>query len=306
VAERLTATLFPEGWETTPERIEVIADGALWELPMETLVLQRGPKPTYLDDRRCLSYRTPVSLSRDSQKPASDSPERSPKGEGAFFLDPEMPRPGLEPIKAGADVRSALQANVKVENRCFHMGEGARENAIFTRDVQECRWLHFTTHSDTENDWEQHLVLALAPGEAARKARLIPDDGNIDFPTWDRAVDPRDDGYLAPREIETLDLRAELVFLHGCHTLQGRTSFSGGLSGLLSAFISAGAHSIIASHWRISTHPSISTAIGQFYGRMYNEQQSAEDSLWQLRRQLRSGGGVGARTYGWAGFSIYY
>ena len=55
-------------------------------------------------------------------------------------------------------------------------------------------------------------------------------------------------------EIRDLKLNAEFVVLSACNTAAGDGNSNEGLSGLASAFIFAGARSIMASHWSVESH----------------------------------------------------
>ena len=59
------------------------------------------------------------------------------------------------------------------------------------------------------------------------------------------------DGLLTASEIRDLKLNAEIVILSACNTAAGDIDSDEGLSGLASAFIFAGAKSIVASHWSV-------------------------------------------------------
>ena len=59
-----------------------------------------------------------------------------------------------------------------------------------------------------------------------------------------------DDGLLAASEIVGLELDADLVVLSACNTAGPDGELGGeALSGLASAFTTAGARRVIASHW---------------------------------------------------------
>ena len=61
------------------------------------------------------------------------------------------------------------------------------------------------------------------------------------------------DGLLTASEIRKLNLNADLIVLSACNTAAGDNESDEGLSGLASAFIFAGAKSIMASHWNVES-----------------------------------------------------
>lgn len=60
-----------------------------------------------------------------------------------------------------------------------------------------------------------------------------------------------DDGLLTTGEIAQLRLDADFVFLSACNTAAGSADNEEGLSGLASAFLYAGARSLLVSHWPV-------------------------------------------------------
>ncbi|MEP3891403.1 MAG: CHAT domain-containing protein [Hellea sp.] len=63
--------------------------------------------------------------------------------------------------------------------------------------------------------------------------------------------DPFDDSLLSMSEIMNLDMTADLVILSACNTAAGGRESAPGLTGLASAFLYAGADSLLASHWPV-------------------------------------------------------
>ena len=62
-----------------------------------------------------------------------------------------------------------------------------------------------------------------------------------------------ENGYLSMSEITELNLNAELVILSACNTGGSMSSNSSPFSGLVSAFLSAGAQNVLASHWSVES-----------------------------------------------------
>jgi CHAT domain-containing protein len=60
-----------------------------------------------------------------------------------------------------------------------------------------------------------------------------------------------DDGLLTVREIASLRFNADWVILSACNTAAPDREESLGLSGLMSAFFSAGARAVVVSQWRL-------------------------------------------------------
>jgi len=78
--------------------------------------------------------------------------------------------------------------------------------------------------------------------------------------------DPRsgEDGLLQAREIRDFSLNADLVTLSACDTGAGQLQGESGIANLVSAFLFAGAKSVVASLWT-ANGPSTRTLMERFY-----------------------------------------
>ncbi|MGB1251141.1 MAG: CHAT domain-containing protein [Candidatus Promineifilaceae bacterium] len=99
--------------------------------------------------------------------------------------------------------------------------EGDAQRAAVMASAQQQRMLHFATHGEFRADNPLFSGLALQ------------------------------DGWLTTLDIFNMQLQASLVTLSGCNT--GRSMLGGGdeLLGLTRAFLAAGAHSLVLSHWAV-------------------------------------------------------
>ena len=96
-----------------------------------------------------------------------------------------------------------------------------------------------------------------------------------------------EDGWLTTLEVFNLQLQTSLVTLSACQT--GRAAIGAGdeLSGLMCAFLAAGAASLLLSHWTVADQ---STAA--FMARFYQELStgaSKEEALRSAQRRLLAG-----------------
>ncbi|HET6363065.1 MAG TPA: CHAT domain-containing protein [Gemmatimonadota bacterium] len=117
--------------------------------------------------------------------------------------------------------------------------------------------------------------------------------------------DPADDGRLEIHEILDFQIQSPLVFLSGCETGVGEAWSSGFARGedyatLASAFLYAGAGSVIATLWRIDDRGAAELAT-RFY-RHLGDRAPAE-ALALAQRDL-IGSGTYRRPYFWAGYRI--
>lgn len=65
------------------------------------------------------------------------------------------------------------------------------------------------------------------------------------------AKDPQNDGILSASEIASLSLPSGMVVLSACESGSSGFGLNEGLSGLASAFLNAGAQSLLVSHWQV-------------------------------------------------------
>ena len=293
-SRRLVELLFPEGWQSTPARVQIVAHGALWELPVEALLVsQPGEVERYLDDERSVSYTTPAALfGIDSEEPATEVSES-----GYFFLYPELEASGLDRFPSDPPLPKALAA-VGIPGSHVLVGSEATEARVYSREGSRAPWLHFASHTDRENAFEESLSLLLTPSESLRTIDIEAVE-NLDLLYSSVPLDYREDGSLSVRDVQTLDLVAKVVFLHGCRSLQGGVGQSVGVVSLSTAFLVAGARNVIASHWPVPAGGLLDEEIAAFYTRFGDH--TVESNLRLLRKRLRD---VSATPYAWGAFSL--
>ncbi len=129
--------------------------------------------------------------------------------------------------------------------------------------------VHLATHAIAADDQPFYSTLILAPGGRTQE-----------------------DGFLHAYEIVRSPLRANLVVLSACETARGPLSRGEGLVGLVSAFLQAGARSVLATQWSI--HESAAQFMPSFYKAMMGGQDKAEAlrraKLEFLKKRRRFGG----------------
>ena len=72
-----------------------------------------------------------------------------------------------------------------------------------------------------------------------------------------RLATAEDDGLLSTTEIAGLDLAADFVILSACNTASGDSRNSQALSGMAAAFFSAGAETLLVSHWPVVSDAAV-------------------------------------------------
>lgn len=154
-----------------------------------------------------------------------------------------------------------------------------RQNAL-NSNLGRYRFLHFATHAlnDLPRPERSALILSLRDRNAKRL-----------------------DGYLRLTDIYNLKLAADLVVLSSCDSGLGKDLDSEGIIGLQSAFLRAGAKSVIATLWKVQDQPT-AELMEYFYKRIKRgETPSAalRGAQLDLRREEQW-----ADPYYWAAFVL--
>jgi CHAT domain-containing protein len=100
----------------------------------------------------------------------------------------------------------------------------------------------------------------------------------------------RDDGILTALEVGELDLQGvELVTLSACETGLGATAGGEGLLGLQRAFQTAGAHTTVATLWKVRDDATRSLMI-DFYENLWNKKLTKLEALRQAQLSMLHNG----------------
>jgi CHAT domain-containing protein/Tfp pilus assembly protein PilF len=169
-------------------------------------------------------------------------------------------------------------------------GKQATEEA-FRREAPRHRYLHLATHGYFA---PQELRSALGPDDAKRSQIGIDPLGGAGVAGWHPGllsgialaganVRPtpigQDDGILTALEVAELDLSGvELAVLSACETGLGAVAGGEGLLGLQRAFQVAGAHSVIASLWKVDDERT-RALMSRFYENLWRKGQPAAEAL---------------------------
>ncbi len=177
----------------------------------------------------------------------------------------------------GAAIASLLPSDAVLLARGF----AASRDAVLAADLRPYRYIHFATHGLVDARYPRLSALVLSQ--------------------FDERGRPRD-GFLRLADIYNLKLDADLVVLSACDTALGREVHGEGLIGLTQGFISAGAHSVVATLWQV---PDGATAalMRQFYAFMLSGGDRPAEAL--RKAQMWSASQRRSRDpYYWGGFVL--
>lgn len=220
-----------------PYRISISADGALRHLPFEILLNDRPgncalSQCPYLLRRHSISYAPPASLGIPLQAP------RKPHiREQVLAFAPEFVRTGTTAGNrgrpAGLTPLPHNQAEVEHISRLFPVKAFTGRNATkerFQTLAPGYRVIHLATHAraNVKEGGASYLCFSGDPGDTTGENRLLA------------------------RELLPSTLHAELVVLSACESGRGELRRGEGMVGLSSAFLQAGARSVVGAQWRIN------------------------------------------------------
>lgn len=286
------------------DRLRIVPDGPLWEIPFETLVT-RVPHPArygelpYVLRRWTVVYQPSASIvalrheptaAADGDRPtlvafaAPILPGARPGGavvglERAIFREGE--RWSLPPLPcAEKEARAAARMfNGRAE---VYVGDQARESRLKAADsVRSARYLLFATHA---------VLSEILPSQSALVLAQVGDGV--------------EDGLLQVHEIVGLDVSAEVVVLSACESALGRNLRGEGLLGLSRAFFHAGARELVASLWKVADC-STAELVTAFFSRLRNgETEGASAEALRAAKLRLAGRAPTAHPYYWGPFVL--
>jgi CHAT domain-containing protein/tetratricopeptide (TPR) repeat protein len=267
-------------------RLILVPDDALHQLPFGAL--RASPEAPPLAGRFTLTLVPSATLWlgwKERRPPASPIP-------ALVLADPPMPGKGPQPAAAkernavfAAGVRLGPLPYARRESRGVlrslgggsvgRYGEDASEAFLKTTPLRRFGVLHFATHAVTDEAHPERSGVMLAPGAANQ------------------------DGLLQIREIVDLDLDGRIVVLSACSSNTGALLRGEGVMSLARAFFQAGAHTLVASLWRLRDDEA-----ADFFDRFYRHLgrgASVTAALQAAQRDLIAGGAPAAA---WAGLVV--
>jgi CHAT domain-containing protein len=128
----------------------------------------------------------------------------------------------------------------------------ATKNELLLTDLGRYRFIHFATHG------------------------LLPVESGIKEPALILSYEGKrqDDMLLTLSEILELKLRADMVVLSACNTGSGQVTRAEGVASLGSAFLAAGASSVMVSLWQVADS-STALLMEEFYRNLVSGKSKA-------------------------------
>lgn len=254
----------------------VAADGELAKLPFEALLVE-PPPPAPIDARKLhwLVRDHAVTVLPVLSIIAERSQEMTPDASGELYLgigDPDYaavagePRlleavealGKLKPLPESADEVRRIADAFGVPAQHTLIGKEASEEKLYALSTSgvlaRYRMLLFATHGLLPGEVEGLYQPALALTPSAEDGR-----GSIMRQSLGLTIA---DGLLTASEILQLKLKADIVVLSACNTGADSPVDSEAYSGLAAAFLSAGARSVMVSHWPVQSDAAVAITTG--------------------------------------------
>jgi CHAT domain-containing protein len=182
-----------------------------------------------------------------------------------------------------ADVTSALDGQ-KLQVQKLS-GRDATHSAVVS-GMRDAQYVLFSTHGRWFNGGGGTIDEAF---------------GSAGIQLWNDAVAP--DSVLTAADIVTIDLsKSDLVVLLACETAQGQAVSGQGSLGFQSAFMAAGARSLLVALWRVPADAS-KDLVQNFYSGLFNRHLSRSEALKQAQDTLRNQPRF-ADPWNWAGWVL--
>jgi CHAT domain-containing protein/tetratricopeptide (TPR) repeat protein len=278
----------------TVDRLVIVPDGALYNLPWDALRTSRGVEPLGLSHELALApsatlfsrwrARSVTVPSRgalvlaDPERPHAERAATT-RGAAAFSSIAEAARFGPLPYarREGQDVAALLPESDLL------VGDQATERALARVDLRPFAALHFAAHAIADAAHPDRSAVLLAPGGTGEAG----------------APSGAADGLLQPREIVALPLSGKLAVLSACRTADGAVISGEGTMSLARAFFQAGAATVVGSRWPLADDEAERLS-ESFYGAL-SKGDSAGKALRQARREAAA---AGLPPAAWAGLVL--
>lgn len=201
----------------------IVPDEFIWSVPFAALVDRRG---RFLVQEHAIVYAPSIT----AYAAIADSRPSRPAAASLLAIgNPALKAPG-----GNASIREAeLEAEAVgalYDRRTTVLTRQEATEGRTRKALPDATIAHFATHAilDDINPMYSHLMLA-----------------------HDR--DAASDGRLESWEVAQLSLNTDLVVLSACETARGRVGGGEGVIGLTWSFLLAGAHSVVATQWKVAS-----------------------------------------------------
>lgn len=272
-------------------RVIFVPDGLLHLTPFDALPFGRS---AYLGDQRTISVApsaTVLQLIRTNRPSHAQSARLLAVGNVAYpvrggttdaaretrgMFDPTGSR--ITRLPSTADEVAAVAAHAG-SGAVVLDGKSATETAFKSQPLHSFSILHLAVHGVADTKFPDRSALVFGSDPASHE-----------------------DGLLQVREIDTLQLNADLVTLSACDTGAGRLQGQEGVANVVRAFLYAGARSIVSTLWEVDD-TFTAALMKRFYANL-GAGRDVSESLRLAKLEMRRRLGPNATPYFWGPFTV--
>lgn len=226
-------------------RLRVASGDILSALPLSVLVSQPGKDlatARFLIEDHALSVVPAIAALGDMPEDSISGGRLVAVGAPVEPADPALRRLGALP-----------QAEREIAEMARMLSRGARPVVLTGKDATEARLRATNLHNVGVLLFATHGLVAGA-FDARSEPALVLSPGGADGTA--------NDGLLTASEAAALDTDAQWVVLSACDSAAGSQTSAAAYTGLARAFLFAGAHRVIASHWPVRDDMAARLSLG--------------------------------------------
>ncbi len=297
-----------------PERLLIVPDNALLNLPFELLLTKKTPseyylpgdKPVYANDflvhRYMFTYSPTAAVLNNDHATLAKNPKM------LILSNPFDLNSGSQPQKSEEqkeyEKNTLLRTGLSFASLPGAVREARRIKSIYP-DARVIKYHKATTDTLLKEAPDQHIIHIATHG--------IVDSTFDSFSGIVLAMgsDSSDDGLLQGYEVGDLKLNCELITLSACETGRGQIVAGEGILGLPRLFLGAGARSVLMTRWKVDDSFS-AKLMPEFYNQLLNFQLPASVALAESKRILlkkaieqNSPNMYNAHPFYWGAFGLY-
>jgi CHAT domain-containing protein len=305
-ARELFSLLFPGEAASTvlkAKRLIISPDGPLWDVPFALLAPDGDSSPTYLGNDRPISFAQSLTLYAEgisnrktgisSARPVALIVGDPDFGQGSSMVAAgkasEAPSEyslvvGSEPPDPLPETRAEATEVAGLYKTTPILGKEATEAAV-RKTIEQADVIHFATHGYLDLEFGMSSGILLSRSEKRQPPGETSNDGVLQ--AWE--------------VFSEFKLKADIVVLSACDTGKGENVYGEGIIGLTRAFQYAGAHSIVASLWKVSDASTVQL-MKNFHANLclgLDKDEALQKAMNGLQRNKKT-----AHPYYWAPFFL--
>jgi CHAT domain-containing protein len=282
------ALLAPVPSAAPREHLVVVRDGPLHLVPFEGFIDHRG---RYVAETHTVIYEpSATSFYLLTSQPHRPTPSAhallavggvpySPAAMKQASITRGYDAGALSDLPASKEEVIAAEAALRGPGDLLLIGRHATESAFKRAATSQYRIIHLAVHGYASTTERNRSALVLLSDPAAGE-----------------------DGFLQASEVVQLPLNSDVVILSACDTAVGPIEGEEGIAALSSAFLLAGARSVVSTLWSIDDTFSL-FLMKRFYKHLAAG-ESAAAALTAAKRDMLRKYGSAAVPYYWAGYTL--